>query len=588
WLRDWINRGPNTFVQLEDGADPAKVRSKIKDFITPYLATANYGSGNHVELGLQKYTDMYLNSTFKNGLPEGGRIEYVRLFTIIAVFILLIACINFMNLATARSVKRAKEVGIRKTIGAIRRKLIVQFIGEAMLFTFFAVLISLAFVFTSLPYFNNFTNKQIQFPFLSFSFWLDILALLCITGFVAGSYPAMFLSSLNPVKVLKGSLRFSSNALLFRKGLVVIQFVVSIALIIGTIVVSQQVNFVQTTNLGYDKENLVYIPFQGDLGNRYETFKQQLLILPGVTAVDISAQAPSDIDAHVYDLEWQGKDPNTRIVGFHNGVGYDYAQTVGLQLINGRFFSRAFPSDTSHTHPNLVINETLAKILGFKNPIGQHMQFFGSIGTIIGVVKDYHFKSLHESIQPLVLYEGEGLNHGYALIKIEAGRTQQVIAGIEQIYKQLEANYPFRYYFADDEYRKLYSSEIAVRKLSDGFSFFAIFISSLGLLGLSIFTAEQRRKEIGVRKVIGASVTGIITMLSTDIVKLVLIATVIASPLSWFALNIWLQGFAYRINISWWIFVIAGIAALLIALLTISWQAIKAALANPVMSLRTE
>jgi putative ABC transport system permease protein len=588
WLTDWINRSPNTFIQLQNGADPAKVQTKIKDFITPYIAGAHYGSGNHTELGLQRYNDMYLNATFKNGTPVGGKIEYVRLFSIISVFILLIACINFMNLATARSVKRAKEVGIRKTIGALRWKLSIQFISEAMLITFFAVIIALFFVFAGLPYFNSLTGKQIQFPLSSLSFWRGIVVLLCVTGFVAGSYPALYLSSLNPVSVLKGSLKFSSNALLFRKALVVFQFVLSIALITGTIVVSQQVHYVQTANLGYDKENLVYIPFQGDLRSRYEYFKQLLSGIPGIRAVDITAQAPSHIGAHVYDLDWSGKNPNTRVVGFHNGIGYSYAQMMGLQLIKGRFFSRAFPSDTSQSIPNLIINENLAKILGFNNPIGQHMRYFGTTATIIGVVKDFHFKSLHEPIEPLVLYFGENINHGYTLVKIEAGKTQQVTSDIEKIYKHLEPKYPFLYYFTDEEYQKLYTSEITVSKLSDGFSFFAIFISCLGLLGLTIFTAEQRRKEIGVRKVIGASVGNIVTMLSKDIIKLVVISAMIATPVAWLVANNWLQNFAYRIDISWWMFFLAGVLVLMIALITISWQAIRSAMANPVKSLKME
>ena len=287
WLRDWIYRSPHTFIQLLPNADPAKTEAKIKNFITPYLSAAS-GGGYHLELGLQPFDKMYLNSTFKNGVPDGGRIEYVRLFSIIAVFILLIACINFMNLATARSVKRAKEVGIRKTIGALRRKHVMQFIGEAILLAFFAIIIAMLLVSIALPYFNMLTNKQIIFPYLSPVFWLTILALMCITGFVAGSYPALFLSSLNPVKVLKGTIKFSPNALLFRKGLVVFQFVLSIVMIIGTIIISKQIHFVQTTNLGYDKENLVNIPFQGNLGNKFNLFRRQLSGMPGIQGVTMN------------------------------------------------------------------------------------------------------------------------------------------------------------------------------------------------------------------------------------------------------------------------------------------------------------
>ncbi|HWK02033.1 MAG TPA: ABC transporter permease [Puia sp.] len=588
WLYDWINRSPSTFVRLKPGADPVKVAARIKNFVMPYIASAHYGAGNRVELGLQRYEEMYLHSTFKNGAPAGGRIEYVRLLSLVALFILLIACINFMNLATARSVKRAKEVGIRKAVGALRLRLIVQFIGEAMLLTFFAGIVCLALVILVLPYFNAITGKQIIFPFASPSFWIGIAFLLCLTGLVAGSYPALFLSSLNPVRVLKGALTFGPGALLFRKGLVVFQFVLSIVMITGTIVISRQIHYVQTANLGFDKDNLVCIPFRGELGHRYQVFKQQLAGMPGIKAVGITAQAPSHIGAHVYDLDWAGRNPDTKVISLHNGIGYDYPQMMGLQLVKGRFFSRAYPSDTSHSNPNLVINETLAKMIGFKDPLGQRLRYFGSMGTIIGVVKDFHLKSLHDPIEPVVLYWGEDLDHGFVLVKTGAGKTQQAIADMERVFKQLEPKFPFRYFFADEEYQKLYNSELTVSKLSDSFSFLAIFISCLGLLGLTMFTAEQRRKEIGVRKVIGASVGDIVVLLFQDIIKLVAISTVIATPLAWLVMNDWLQNFAYRITVSWWIFLVAGLVAVAIALGTISWQAIKAALANPVKSLKTE
>ncbi len=588
WLKLWIYRSPFTFIQLQPGADPAKVEAKIKNFLSPYLNAGDNknGTGYRTELGLQRFDAMYLNSAYKNGVPDGGRIEYVRLFSIIAVFILLIACINFMNLATARAVKRAREVGIRKTVGALRLRLIVQFIGEAMMLTFFAIVLALIMVFAALPYFNVLTGKQMAFPFASASFWLTILLLLCITGFAAGSYPALFLSALNPVKVLKGSVRFSAGALLFRKGLVVFQFVLSIVMITGTIIISQQIHYVQTKNLGYDKENLVYIPFQGNLGGKFDLYRQELLNMPGIAGVTMNTNPPSHIGTHVYNMDWEGKDPASRVIVIHNGVGYDYLSMMNIPVVQGRGFSRDFPSDTAKTH--FLINETLLKITGLQNPIGKRLSFFDYHGTIIGVIKDFHLRSLHDPIEPLVLYWGEHEGWGSVLIKTKAGQTQQAVASAEKVFKQLEPKFPFRYYFADEEYQKLYTSELTVSKLSDSFSFLAIFIACLGLLGLTMFTAEQRRKEIGVRKVIGASVGDIVTMLSKDIIKLVIISAIIATPVAWLAMNNWLQNFAYRISISWWIFFAAGALALLIALATISWQAVKAAMANPVKSLRTE
>ena len=589
WFNQWIYRTPYTYIRLRPGTNPERVAAKIKDFVTPYLSTGNKeGAGFRIELGLQRFDEMYLNANFKNGVPDGGRIEYLRLFSIIAIFILLIACINFMNLATARSVKRAKEVGIRKAVGALRARLIGQFIGEALLLTAFAVVLALGIVIITLPYFNQLISKQIILPVASFSFWLCIVSLLFLTGFVAGSYPALFLSSLNPVKVLKGSLKFGPGAILFRKGLVVFQFALSIIMITGTIIVSQQIRFVQNANLGYDKQNLVYIPFQGDLSGKFELFRQQLLNEPGIKGVTTSTQAPSHIDRQVYDIDWEGKDPNSRVIAIHDAIGYDFLTMLQIPLIQGRGFSRDFPADTSHSHPHFLINETLLKMTGYIEPVGKKIRFFGTWGTIIGVVKDFHLTSLRAPIEPLLFYWGEDAGWGGMLVKTQPGKTHQALAGMEKLFKQLEPRFPFRYSFTDEEYQKLYTSELTVSKLSDGFSFLAIFICCLGLLGLTMFTAEQRRKEIGVRKVIGASVGDIVGMLSKDVVKLILLSALIASPLAWLAMHSWLQNFAYRIAIGWWIFVIAGLIALCIALLTISYQAIKAALANPINSLRTE
>jgi putative ABC transport system permease protein len=587
WFGNWINRAPSTYIELQPGTDPAKVEAQIKNFVIPYL-NADRGGGFHPELGMQRFDEIYLNSVFKNGKPDGGRIEYVRLFSLVAVFILLIACINFMNLATARSAKRAKEVGVRKTVGALRIRLIIQFIGEAILLTFLAALIAFVLVILVLPYFNLLTGKQMALPLELRSFWFSIIGLLLITGFVAGSYPALFLSSLNPVSVLKGALKFSPKALLFRKSLVVFQFVLSILLIIGTIVISTQIKYLQTKNLGFDRENLIYIhfPYPEGLAGGYQVFKQELLIAPGIKSVDFSAQPPSHTVDMIYDLNWEGKNPNSKEVAISNWVGYDYFKLMNIQLSQGRVFSRDFPSDSS----GIIINETALKMIGFKNPIGRQIILSGGQRkTIVGVVKDFHFKSLQEAIEPLLLFLApKNPDWGYLFIKTEPGETQKALANIGKLYKQMEPKFPLDYFFASEEYQKLYNSELTIGKLSDCFSFLAIFISCLGLLGLTMFTAEQRRKEIGVRKVIGASKSDIVIMLSKDIIKLVVLSSVIATPIAWLAMNYWLQHYAYRISISWWVFFTATLSALLIALLTISYQAIKAAVANPVMSLRTE
>lgn len=583
WLRVWIYRGPFTYVQLHDGTDPLAIEIKIKDFLTQFM-TANRGEGYRTELGLQAYNEMYLHSNFQDGVPAGGRIEYVRLFALIAIFILLIACINFMNLSTARAVKRAKEVGVRKTMGAFRSYLVGQFIGEAMLLTFLALTLALVAAILILPYFNLLTDKHITMPFASLSFWGGLTLLLFVTGLVAGTYPAFFLSSLNPVGILKGSFKATPGAVLFRRSLVVFQFVLVIAFIAATTTISQQVDYMQSKNLGFNRENLLYVPFQGDLINKYEVFKEQLLNEPGIENVTRSTNAPSNINTHEYDLAWDGKSEDEKVVAIHNGIGYEFLPMMNITLTQGRNFSKEFISDTTA----FIINETALKLIGYEDPIGKPLNFFQRRGTIIGVVKDFHLKSVREPIMPLVMFLGEHASWGYVLVKTKPGMTQEGIASVENIFKQMEPEFPVRYYFADQEFEKLYNSEQTVNKLSMSFTVLAILISCLGLLGLTIFTIEQRKKEIGVRKVIGASTISIVSMLSRDIVKLVMIAALIATPIAWFAMDNWLSQFAYKMDVSWWLFIGPTLVTLVIALSTISFQAVKAALTNPVNSLKAE
>lgn len=583
WLQSWIYRGPFTYIQLHPGTDPAHVESKIKDLLGAFL-TANSGKGFKTELGLQPYRDMYLYSSFGNGVPDGGRIEYVNLFTLVAIFILLIACINFMNLSTARSVKRAKEVGIRKTMGAFRSFLITQFLGEAMLLTFIAVVVSIVFVVLLLPYFNILTNKHIQFPITSLEFWSALVAMAFVTGMVAGAYPAFFLSSLNSIKVLKGSLKMEPGSMLFRKALVVFQFILVITFIGGTVIVSRQLDYMQSKDLGFDKENILYVRLQGDLRDKYDVFRQRLLSSPGVQGVTRSTNVPSHINTHEYDLSWEGKSQEEKVVAIHNGVGYEFLPMMNITLLEGRNFSRDFISDSSA----FIVNETALKIIGYDNPIGKPLGFLHRQGTIIGVVKDFHLKSLREPIMPLIMYLGEHETWGNVLIKAEQGQTQDVIASLDAIFRELEPSFILQYQFADEEFQKLYNSEQIVSKLSLIFSMLAIFIACLGLFGLMMFTVEQRRKEIGVRKVIGATTFNIVNMLSKDIVKLVMMAALFATPLAWIAMDSWLGQFAYKINLDWWIFVAPAVITLFVALLTTCWQAMKAGLANPVKSLRSE
>ncbi|HVU53499.1 MAG TPA: ABC transporter permease [Puia sp.] len=582
WAKEWGNNGPNTLLLLRKDANAALVTKKITHFLDNL--NKEQSKSFRIELGMQRTKDTYLHSTFKNGEIVGGRIEYVRLFSIVAIFILLIACINFMNLTTARSVKRAKEIGIRKVVGAVRPALIRQFLSEAILLAFFSMILALGMLALALPFFNGMTGKHIAFPYGSSSFWLWMAALTLMTGAVAGSYPAMFLSSFRPIKVLKGMMKFGSGAVWLRKGLVIFQFVLSIVLIIGTIVIASQVNYVRTMNLGFDRENLVYIPLEGDLTGKYPTFKEEALRLPGVSDVSRITQTPTDLENGTGGVDWDGKDPNVLPMFTQASVGYDLARTLHLQFVSGRDFSRDFATDSV----GYLVNESALKKIGYKDPIGKRLTFWGKKGMIVGVLKDFHFNSVHTPIQPLIIRLREQEDWGNALVRIKAGQTKQALAELERLCKQLNPQFPFTYKFSDEEYQKLYKSEGVVHSLSNCFAFLGIFISCLGLLGLAMFTAEQRTKEFGIRKVLGARVSTLFGLLSREFLILVLIAFLVASPLAWWAMHAWLQNFAYHVDVQWWVFLLAGVAALSIALLTVSFQAVKVAVANPVKSLRTE
>jgi len=582
WAKNWTNNGPLTYIMLQQGTDVKSFETKITRFLDNY--NKDQTSSNYIRLGIQRYGDIYLHSNFKNGELSGGRSQYVQIFSIVAIFILLIACINFMNLTTARSLKRAKEIGVRKVVGALRSSLIRQFIGEALLVVTLAVFVALIIVILVLPQFNGLTQKEIIIPFNQPYFWSGIGALILITGFISGSYPALYLSAFNPFRVLKGSLKFTRRALWFRKSLVVFQFVLSIILIIGTIVISKQVDYTQSINLGYDRENLIYIRFEGDLTAKYILFKNQALRMPGIKEITRMSQSPTRINNGTTGVDWEGKNPELDIDFAHAAVGYDFTKTMNAKMVKGRDFSKDFATDSV----GYIVNETALTIIGYKEPLGKPLTLWQKKGVIIGVVKDFHFNSLHKAINPLILRLGENDDYGTALVRTEPGKTKDALASLEKICKNLNPKFPFTYNFSDEEYQKLYSGEQVVGQLSNYFAFLAIFISCLGLLGLVIFTAQQRTKEFGIRKVLGANPVTLFNLLSKEFLLLVLIAMIIASPLAWIAMNNWLNDYAYKIKISWWMFAVAGALAILVALITVSFQAIKAAIANPVKSLRTE
>ncbi len=582
WAKDWGNNGPSTFIMLRADEDAAKINTQLKHFLDNY--NKDQSNGFRIECGLQRFDEMYLHSDFKNGEPAGGRIEYVHLFSIVALFILLIACINFMNLTTARSANRAKEIGVRKVTGAVRISIISQFIGEAIIITFLSAVLALLIVSFALPPFNNFTGKQIQLPLHDVSFWSSLLAVITVTGFISGSYPALLLSSFNPIRVLKGTIKFSNSSTLFRKGLVVFQFALSAIFIIATIIISKQSDYIQTKNLGYNRENLLYITLEGELPEKYNLFKTEAAKVPGVKFITRVSDAPTDINASTGGVQWTGKDPNLNVQFAAVSVGYDFAKTMDVKMLRGHDYSQSFSSDTT----GYILNEAAVKKIGYKDPEAKPLTLWGNKGTIIGVMQDFHFNSLHVAIKPMILHFAEHDDGGVALVRIKAGKTKQALAGLQTVCKNINPNFPFTYQFSDEAYSKLYKSEQIVGKLSDLFAILAIFISCLGLLGLSIFTAQQRIKEIGIRKILGAGVGSLFILQSKEFLKLVIIACLIASPIAWYAMNKWLLNYEYRIAVAWWMFAMPALIATSISLITVSFQAIKAAIANPMKSLRTE
>jgi putative ABC transport system permease protein len=581
WVNNWGNESPSSFVQLRAGADPEKVEAKIKDFLDRYMRKIK---GFRTELALQPYPERYLHSTFKDGRVDGGRIEYVRLFTGVAIFILLIACINFMNLATAQSAKRAREVGLRKVMGAARSSLIFQFIGEALLLTGVSALVALVLTQTLLPAFNELTGKELSLPLRDPSFAGTLLVILVATALVAGSYPALFLSSLQPVKVLNGVLKFDWTTTALRKGLVVFQFTLSIVLIIGMMVVRRQVDYIQTKNLGYDRDGLIYIPIEGDLAKNYAIFKEKASKLTGITDVAKMRNSPTIIEHHTGDIDWPGKDPNLHLFFADGVVGYDFVRTMKLQLKEGRDFSPLFSSDSA----GFLLNQTAVNSIGLQHPVGATLSWGNRRGKVIGVLKDFHFNSLHQAIDPLIVRLDENWNWGTILVRIETGRTQDALKSLEKLCKDLNPKFPFTYQFSDLEFARLYKSETIVSRLTNGFAVLAILIAGLGLFGLATFTAAQRTKEIGVRKVLGATSRAIAFLLTGEFLKIVAIAIVIAFPIAGFIMHKWLQQYAYKTGMSWWMFAGAGLATGFVALLTVSYQSIRAALVNPANSLRSE
>ena len=581
WMENWHNSGPYTFVLLKENTDAAALSAKLKTFIKQY--DKNYAANDHLELGLQPYGERYLHSGFKNGYLSGGRIEYVRLFILVALFILLIACINFMNLSTAYSLKRSKEIGVKKVMGAERISLIRQFFLEAILFSLFATLAGVILVQIILPYFNQLVSKQLHLPIREPLFWVYMVTFSMLTGILAGSYPAFMLSSFKPISILKNDLKAGLSGVMVRKGLVVFQFVLCVVFMISSLVISDQVKYIYTTNIGYDKSNLLYIRLRGDLLNQFQTFKDEALKIPGVKHISRISQRPFIIENTTGDVDWEGKTPNTKPRFSEVAIDDDFLETMKAQMVLGRGFSAAF-RDTA----GFIINETALKQIGYEDPIGKPLTFWDTKGTIVGVIKDFNFNSLHQPIEPLVMRKARRRQGGYAMIRVEPQATEHVLKDLETLNKKLNPAFPFTHQYADEEYMAMYQNELLTRKLSGYFTFLGIFIACMGLFGLVLFMIEQRTREIGVRKILGASVGRLVGMISMDFIRLVWIALVLAMPLAYLLMDHWLQDFAFRIGISWRAFVLTGVLTSFIAFATIAFHSIKAAMANPIKSLRNE
>lgn len=577
----WGHFGTQTYIKLADGADAFDTEMKIKDFLSSYLV---FNDGYRVELGLQKFEDQYLYGNFENGKPSGSRIAYVRAFRGVAFFILIIAIINFANLSSATATKKSKEVGIRKMVGASRNLLRAQFMSESLLLTLLGTAVSLIFVLVMLPVFNGTTLKSLTFPFGDLKFWTGIIILIVSVGIVSGIYPAIILSGIEPIPALKKAFRRNDSSGIVRKGMVVFQFVLSILLVIVTMVVSMQTNYVQSKKLGFDKENLVYIPLEGELLNNYSLFRVEASKMPGIEGVDRSSQTPHDMGFSGPFVQWEGRDPNDQTSFTPSSVGFDFISTMGLDIIEGRAFSRERPVDAN----NFVINETAAKVLSADDVLNKTLSIFGKEGKVVGVVKDFHYSSLHSPIKPLILDVKEDLNFGTAIVRIEQGQTSQALESLRKVCETVNPGYAFSYTFVDDAYVELYRVESTMSSLTQPFAFLAIFISCMGLLGLVTFATELRVKEIGIRKVLGASVAGLFHLLSREFVALLCIAIMLAVPLGYYFMSSWLEGFAYRISMDWWLFVTACFVTLVISYAVIASRIIKTALINPVDSLRNE
>ena len=581
----WQNFNYYAYIQLDKNfkATPAAIEGLNKEINKIFKEHVNEAELK-VDFHLQALRSIHLYSSYQVDLPGHGNSQYVNIFFVVALFILAVACINFMNLATARSARRAKEVGLRKVVGAGRTQLIGQFLGESLLISFLSLLIAVSLVWLLLPAFNDLAGKELAIHLLDGKLILILVSIALLTGLISGSYPALFLSGFRPIQVLKGNMKNMGGNLVFRNGLVVVQFVVSIVLLAGTAIVYRQLTYIKNMNLGFDKSNLLYMPMTGEMWGKQQALKIELKKNPLTASYSITNDLPTNLTSGAVNVQWEGKDPKSQVVFPTLFVDENFLDVFQMKMLGGRSFSTEFKADTN----NFILNERELQIMGMKvaDAVGKPLSLWDIKGTIIGVVKDFNYKPVQNPIEPLII----GLNKwgGITVVRTKPGQTEATIKALEKISADLNPAYPFSYGFLDQDLANLYQGEHRMGRLFNLFAILAIFISCMGLYGLSAFMAEQRTKEIGVRKVLGASIFKVVYLLSTGFTRLILIAVVIAVPVAWFAINSWLKSFAYRVSADWVIFLTASLAALTIALITVSYESIKAAIANPVKSLRTE
>ena len=581
WLQQWGNNGVVTYVEAQPNANINSINAKLKDYV------GTKAEGAVAKMSIYPMNRWRLYDTFDNGKEIPGRLKYVNLFSLIAWIILIIACINFMNLSTARSEKRAREVGVRKVLGAGKRKLIFQFIGESLMLALFSALIAIGIILLFLPAFNTLVEKQLSLDLLNPLHITSLLGIALICGLIAGSYPSFYLSSFNPATVLKGlKIKSGGSAGFIRKARVVIQFTISVILIISTILIYKQIQHVKDRDLGYNKQGLLYMQLQGDMKKHFNAIKNDLKESGVVENASLSNNQVLQLGNNTGNLSWPGKDPKKQVLITVEQVSPEYISTMGMHLKEGRDFYDESKADSN----NIIINETLAKIINKKNILGTIISFDGggSQYTVTGVVKDFVYNNMYAPGAPLIFFSDTS-NTNFLTVRLKANANVSAsVAKIEDVVKRNNPGYPFEYKFVDEQFDQLFKTETLIEKLAGLFAALAIFISCLGLFGLAAYTAERRTKEISIRKVLGASVHGLAGLLSRDFIKLVTISCLIAFPVAWWLMNNWLDTYTYRIKINWSIFLIAGLLALLIALLTVSFQAIKAAIANPIKSLRSE